>query len=97
MRHMTAQALRFTRTSAGRYHACGVEHSYIVQRDGQGWRLSIFRLTNLGGPIHIDYLDTKRDGVAVACQFEALTEAYQSSEHGGRDRFTESVMRAYAA
>jgi hypothetical protein len=88
--------LRFTRTSSGRYHACGAGHSYIVQRNGKGWRLAIFRLDNLCGPIQVDVIDTKRDGVAVAREFELLGEHYTPSNYGGRNRFTVAVQRAYA-
>lgn len=89
--------LQFTRTYAGRYHASGAKHSYLALRDGKRWTLRIYSLHNLGGPLHQDQHDTMRAALAVARAFEQLGEDYQPWEHGGRNRFTEAVLRAYDA
>jgi hypothetical protein len=87
--------LRFSRTYAGRYHANGAGHSYLILRDGRRWALRVYSLRNLGGPLHADFHDTMRDAIRVADTFEALGDDYTPSEHGARNRFTEAVCRAY--
>lgn len=91
----TSMGLHFTRTYAGRYHANGVRHSYLVLRNGKNWMLRVYSLRNIGGPLHTDLHDTMRAAVAVANAFESLGEDYQPWEQGGRNRFTEAVLRAY--
>lgn len=90
------------------YYANGESHRYYVQRVEKAWELRIRELEMVGtsdplkiaksGPAkHAEDHDLKSLCVAVAREFEALGDGFESSEHGHRDRLTEATIRAYDA
>lgn len=98
-------AMKISRTRAGRYYGFGETHSFLIERDGDGWRLTVTRAIVVAGVqitdpdarpdrSHHSYLSSAR---AVVAEFESLGDDYRAHEHGHRSRLTEAVQRAYAA
>lgn len=90
----TAGGLSFSCTQPGRYHSRGQAHSYVVVRDGRGWKLNVFAGDD-PAPTYSSHDDTLSLAQAVAAHHEALGEDYRQHEHGGRSRLTEAIGRAY--
>lgn len=94
--------IKLDRTDAGRYFGLGAEHTYTAVRDGRRWFLLIRRVERVAGieissaqVVNRDWHDTLTLATATARAFEDLGEDYQQHEHGGRERATEAVLRAY--
>lgn len=103
--------LRFHRIAAGEYCAYGSTLIYDVVKPlgKEGWRVWMYRLRRTEGVpeqgiapsvfrgermAHAE-TDTKILAYGVAQAFDALGDDYRQSEHGGKDRITTAVLKAY--
>jgi len=100
-------SLQFKKTEAGRYHARGAAHNYIVQRDNP-WRLSVYEhephpespgldamKLSKPEPKEQDTHDTAGLAKKTAQHYESLGEDYKQSEHHYMNRYTAAVEGAY--
>lgn len=101
---MDTTALKFRRTTTGRYRAEGATVSYVITKNGKNWGLdlwtqdhSISDLVLLGErKDFMGWHDTLALAKAIAAEYEALGDDYRSCDHGYANRTTIAIANAYA-